>query len=232
MTSTGLSSMVRLPFAAIMRLAVIIGGLLAQRFPAVAGVALQYQRPVGVEAQRVTEIGAGRVQFERRDLVVVHRDRARAFPRHRSRRETALPRRRPGRRRRARTFRLKRCVSARVTAAWPIQICWLAQPSCCAPGRDRLTKQRPLRAIGGAAAVGEVGRHVPPLDAEIRMRAVIGGKRESLAGNDRRKSFARSRRARQSLARSALARRARASSAPPAKARRDDRDPIAHWQRS
>ena len=46
----------------------------------------------------------------------------------------------------------KRWVSARVTAAWPIQICWLAQPSCWRARRDRLAKQRPLRAIGRAIA--------------------------------------------------------------------------------
>src|SRR5450756_575137 len=32
-------------------------------------------------------------------------------------------------------FSFERWVSARVTAAWPIQSCWLAQPSSCAPGR-------------------------------------------------------------------------------------------------
>ena len=57
----------------IMRLAVIIGGLFAQRFAAVAAVALQHQRPLRVEAQRVAEIGARCFQLKRRDVVVVHR---------------------------------------------------------------------------------------------------------------------------------------------------------------
>ena len=64
----------------IMRLAVIIGGLFALRFAAVAGVALQHQRPVGVEPQRVAEIGARRVELERRDVVVVHRLEPAHFP--------------------------------------------------------------------------------------------------------------------------------------------------------
>ena len=117
----------------VMRLAVIIGGLLAQRFAAVAAVALQHQRALGVETQRVAEIGARCFQFAAARCCRRSPDRARASPRHRSRRETALRRRRPGRRRRAQTSRLKRWVSARVTAAWPIQICWLAQPSCGPP---------------------------------------------------------------------------------------------------
>src|SRR5271163_59574 len=53
-----------------------------------------------------------------------------------------------------------------------------------------LAKQRPLHAERRAVAVDEIGGHVPPFDAEIRVRTVIGGKRENLARRDRRKSFA------------------------------------------
>ncbi len=114
------------------------------------------------------------------------------------------PRHRPVRRRRAQKFRWRDAVSARVTAAWPIQTCWLAQPSSCAARLRRLAEQGPLRAIRRAAGVREIGGHVPPLDAEVRMRAVIGGKRERPARCDRRRSHRRSRQARQSPARSAL----------------------------
>ena len=114
---------------------------------------------------------------------------------------------------------VKRWVSARVTAAWPIQTCWLAQPSSGAAGRDRLAKQRPLRAIGRATGVGEIGGHVPPLDPELRMRTVIGGKGKCAAGDDWRKSFRASRRAPQNPARGRLAAEP-ARSAPPTKPRR------------
>src|SRR6478672_4814174 len=48
----------------------------------------------------------------------------------------------------------------------------------------RLTKQGPLRAVGRAGLIRKVGRHVPPLDPEVRMRTVIGGKTENPAGGD------------------------------------------------
>ncbi len=51
----------------------IIRGLSALGFPAVAGIALQNQRPIGVKPQRIAEIGPRRVKFERRDGVVAHR---------------------------------------------------------------------------------------------------------------------------------------------------------------
>ena len=165
-----------------MRLAVIIGGLLAQRFPAVSGVALQYQRFVGVETQGVTEIGAGRVEIERRDVFRVHRIEPAHFPGVDPGAERAClnagladpaARKRFG-------------VAVRVGAgdggmAEPDLLVGpaFALSACC----DRLTKQRPLRAIGGTVCVSEVGRHIPPLDAELRMRAMIGWKRKCLAGN-------------------------------------------------
>ena len=37
--------------------------------------------------------------------------------------------------------------------------------------------------------VGEIGGHIPPLDAEFRMWPVVGGKCEGPAGHDRRKSI-------------------------------------------
>src|SRR5260370_19248006 len=49
------------------RLAEIIRGLSALGFLAVASIALQNQRPIGVKPQRIAEIGPRRVKFERRD---------------------------------------------------------------------------------------------------------------------------------------------------------------------
>src|SRR6185437_8210195 len=58
-------------------------------------------------------------------------------------------------------------------------------------GFQRLAKQGPLRAIGVAGCVVEIGGDVPPLDAEIRMRAEIGRKGKGPAGNHACKSFRR-----------------------------------------
>src|SRR5258706_9521254 len=55
------------------RLAVIIRGLSALGFLAVAAVALQHQRSIGVEPERIAEIRARCGEFERRDGVVAHR---------------------------------------------------------------------------------------------------------------------------------------------------------------
>jgi hypothetical protein len=48
----------------------------------------------------------------------------------------------------------------------------------------RLTEQGPLRAIGGAGRIHQIGRHIPPLDPVIRMRTVIFRKGKNLAGTD------------------------------------------------
>src|SRR6185437_6260902 len=58
-------------------------------------------------------------------------------------------------------------------------------------GFQRLTEQGPLRAIGVAGCVVEIGGDVPPLDAEIRMCAEIGRKGKGSAGNHVCKSFRR-----------------------------------------
>src|SRR4030081_693618 len=47
------------------------------------------------------------------------------------------------------------------------------------------TEQGPLRAAGRAGGIHKVRRHVPPLDAKVRMRTMIGRKRKCLAGSDR-----------------------------------------------
>jgi hypothetical protein len=62
------------------RLAVIIRRLFALRFAAVAAVALQHQRAIRVEAQRVAEIGARCVERQRRDVRGVHRLQPAHFP--------------------------------------------------------------------------------------------------------------------------------------------------------
>src|SRR5262249_58030337 len=58
-------------------------------------------------------------------------------------------------------------------------------------GAHRLPEQRPLRAMGRAGGIREVRGHVPPFDAEFRMRTVIEGEDEVLAGHDRRKTVSR-----------------------------------------
>src|SRR5664279_1354273 len=52
-----------------------------------------------------------------------------------------------------------------------------------------LAEQGPLRSEGGTLGIPEVGGHVPPFDAVVRMRAMVRRKRKSLAGNDRREPF-------------------------------------------
>ncbi len=49
-----------------------------------------------------------------------------------------------------------------------------------------VAEERDLHAIIVARAVGEPSRHVPPLDAEIGMAAVVAREAESVAGLDRR----------------------------------------------
>ena len=98
------------------------------------------------------------------------------------------------------------------------------------PGCDGLTKQRPLRAIGGAAAVGEISGHVPPLDAKRRMRAVIGGKCKRPAGNDRRKSVGGFPEPGKALRESLAAESGEECAADETAA--GDRAASAHWQRS
>src|SRR6185437_2903314 len=58
----------------------------------------------------------------------------------------------------------------------------LACPSL--PLRTRLhrgAKQRPLRAVTDTRRIDKIGRHIPPFDVKIGMRAVIGGKGKCLA---------------------------------------------------
>ena len=165
------------------RLAEIIRRLSALRFPAVAGVALQHQRPVGVETQRIAEIGARCLKIERRDRGVRHSVEPAHFP--------GID---PG----AKRF----CIDAGLADAAACK-CFadamgvgarhggVAHPDLLVgpafllrARRHRLPEQRPLRAIGCAARIHEVGGDVPPLDAILRMRAVIGGKRQHPAGHD------------------------------------------------
>src|SRR5450756_2401884 len=56
-------------------------------------------------------------------------------------------------------------------------------------GPHRLAKQGPLRAEGCALRIRQVRRHVPPLDAKIGVRAVIGRESKTLAGSDGGESF-------------------------------------------
>src|SRR6185312_9481651 len=97
------------------------------------------------------------------------------------------------------------------------------------PRRECLPEQRPLRAVGGPAVISEVRRQVPPLDAEIRVRTVVGRKREGLSGRD----FCKARRI---VAESGKALRQRAPAKgeqrePSRKCAPRDGSISAHWQR-
>src|SRR3954465_2422437 len=52
------------------------------------------------------------------------------------------------------------------------------------PRLRRLAKQRPLQAASRAAAIDEVRREIPPLDAKLRMRRMIARKGECLSRRD------------------------------------------------
>jgi hypothetical protein len=142
---------------------------------------------VRVEAQRVAEIGARCFQLTRCDIVVVDRIEPAHFP--------GID---PGAKR--------LCVDAgladpaareRLGKAMGIGAgdggmahpdCWLAQPSWGRPPRSpgetaSIARHRPRHARR------EIGRHIPPLDAEFRMRPVVGGKCECPARHDCRKSI-------------------------------------------
>ena len=96
-------------------------------------------------------------------------------------------------------------------------------------GACGLTKQRPLRAISDAAGVRQVRRHVPPLDAEFRMRAVIGRKRKTLAGHHSGKSIRRLAKSGKALRKGLAAeQRERAAS----KAAAGNFAATVHWQKS
>ena len=145
------------------RLAVIIRGLFALRFSAVAGIALQHQRPIGVEAQRVAEIGPRCGEFERRDVGRVHRIKPAHFP--------GID---PGAKRACLDAGLADAAAGKSFAgsvgirrrhrgvAHPDLL--IGPAFLLRAGPRRLTKQGPLRAIGGAAGVHQIRRHVPPLD--------------------------------------------------------------------
>src|SRR5947209_17003997 len=55
----------------------------------------------------------------------------------------------------------------------------------------RLAEQRPLQAASRTAAVDQVRREIPPLDAKLRMRPVIGWEGEGLSRCDLRKAIGR-----------------------------------------
>src|ERR1700738_1937055 len=57
-------------------------------------------------------------------------------------------------------------------------------------GLHRQTEQGPLRAQGCAGGIDKVRRQVPPLDAKLRMRTMIGRKGKCLAGSDSGESLA------------------------------------------
>ncbi len=166
------------------RLAVVIGGLVAAlRFAAEAGIALQHQRPVGVKLERVAEIGAAGVDLERRQRLLACRGRA-----------AHLPGIDPGRKRPGLDAGLSDPAAGEgLGEAMAVGTGdrgmphpeLLAGPPLALWSRPRgLSKQRPLDAACGAGGVDEVRRHIPPFDAKIGMRAMVGGKRKQLARCD------------------------------------------------
>jgi hypothetical protein len=142
-----------------------------------------------LEVQHVGEISSRRVQFERRNRVVGHLRAAAHLPgidpgmkRHGL--CTGLPNAASGE-----GFAEAMGVGARDRRMPHPDL--LIGPSCLLrTGRHRLTEQCPLHAIAGSRCIRKISRHVPPLDAKFRMRAVVGGKDKFLTRNHRRKALA------------------------------------------
>ena len=180
------------------RLAVVIGRLTAFRLAAVATVALQHQRPFGIEPQRIVETGARRRQSQRRERIVRQR-------RHRRHPPCVDPRleRRGGdsglpdaaaRESFGETMR-GRAGDSGVTHPDLLAVPTLALRA----GRHRLPEQRPLRAVGRAARIVEVGGDVPPFNAKVRMRAEVAGKHETFSRHHRRETGRFAAKAREAL---------------------------------
>src|SRR5258708_2260498 len=212
------------------RLAEIIRGLAALGFFAVTAIALQHQRATGITAQRTGKLHPRRFECKRRDHVVAHW----LTPAH-------FPGIDPG----EKGF----CFDAGLADAAAREGFAVAVGVGACHGRVahpdlligpafllrarlyRLAKQGPLRAMGGAGRIHKISRHVPPLDPEVRMRAVIFWKTENLARSNRRKPFAAHAKPGKTLRQSALA------------AKPDEREAgregpagyrgvIAHWRKS
>ena len=170
------------------RLAKIIRGLSALRFSAVAGLALQNECPIGVEAQRVTEIRTRGGEFERRDGVVARPSEPTHFPcinpgPKRLWLDAGLANAAAGKR-----FAVSVGIGTRHRGVTHPDL--LVGPAFLLGARlHRLTKQRPLRAIGNARRIGKISGHVPPLDPVARMRTVIFREGKDLAGGDGCESF-------------------------------------------
>jgi hypothetical protein len=94
----------------------------------------------------------------------------------------------------------------------------------------RLAKQRPLHAVSRAIPVRQIERDIPPLDAKIRMRTMIGREGEPLARDDGCKSITVHAKSGKALGQNMLLsdkQRKRAAG----KAATGDPKSIAHWQR-
>ncbi len=170
------------------RLTVIIGRLSAFGFFAVAGVALKNERMIGFETQRVTEVPTRSRQFKRCDVHVGEAFGAVHVPgidpgMKRMRLDTGLA-----------DAAARECFAAAVDSrarrsGMPHPDLLVGPAFLLRARRHRLPKQRPLHAIGGARGIPEVRRHVPPLDAILRMRAMIGWKCQHAPGHHGCKSF-------------------------------------------
>ena len=140
-------------------------------------------------------------------------------------------RRQPAQHRRVQKSRSMRWVSARVTAACPIQTCWLAQPSSCA--------RRPASPDETASIARHRPRHWRQRDWRSHTTIRSGTpdadrdrpEKRRLCRGRRAQILPRSRRARQSPARGAF-RQGRARRVPPIKGAARYLATTAHWQRS
>ena len=92
-----------------------------------------------------------------------------------------------------------RCVSRLVIAACAMNSCRLDPAFVTVVRLVGLPEQRPLHAIACAGRVLQVRGDVPPLDPELRMRAVIGGKSRVVCRGQPAQSQRRRRRDRRSL---------------------------------
>src|ERR1700719_3568449 len=144
---------------------------------------------IGLKAQREGEIRTCRAELERRDRLAVH-----------SLSSAHLPRVDPGAKGLCLDARLSDAATRKGFAVavgvgtrdrrMPHPDTLIGPALLLRAGMHGISEQRPLRALCCPGRIHEIGRHVPPFDMKLRMRAMIGGKAECPAWDDGRKSIA------------------------------------------
>ncbi|MNZ94860.1 hypothetical protein D3C78_1139780 [compost metagenome] len=155
------------------RLAVVPGRLPLPGLAAEPAFAVQHRRLAAGQAQAVAEIAAAGTQAQLTKSAVVRRAAAQmpvVDPRPQRRSldaGLADPSARIG-------FRHAMSLGAGHRGMGHPQVA-VAPAGLRGTGLQGVAEQRPLHAPRPALLVPQIGRHVPPLDAVVRMRAVIGG---------------------------------------------------------